>query len=372
MKHNYFFDTIKFNHKYPLLASIGKQVVFWIIAFNLLFFIVHHHTISIFSVLGSSFEAKVTPLILFVILMGLFFGVALGLLDYGMKKTYNKNHPLGVSILVGGVLYFILVMGLVYLTRSITQFLSDELFLDQALEGLFSDANWRHFNYILMGYTFFMTLVISFIGQMNQKFGPGYLLPILFGRFRYPREEERIFMFLDLASSTKLAEQLGHIKYSALIQDCFLDINIVVRKHNADIYQYVGDEVVVSWPSEALQNYACTEFFFAVQKRLVRRKLHYTQTYGVLPSFKAGLHMGIVTMVEVGDVKRDIAYHGDTLNVAARLEELCNETQQPILVSAAVKERLKLDQKYTTISIGHRKLSGREVPVEIFGLAPHN
>jgi adenylate cyclase len=77
-------------------------------------------------------------------------------------------------------------------------------------------------------------------------------------------------------------------------------------------------------------------------------------------------------MVEVGDVKRDIAYHGDTLNVAARLEELCNETQQPILVSAAVKERLKLDQKYTTISIGHRKLSGREVPVEIFGLAPHN
>ena len=372
MKHNYFFDTLKFNHKYPLLASIGKQVLFWIIAFNLLFFIVHHHTLSILSFLGHSFEARLLPLILFVVFIGLFFGVALGLFDYVMRRIYHKNHPLGVNILVGSVLYFIVVMGLVYLTRSTAQFLSDGLFLDQALKGLFSDANWKHFNYILMGYTFFMTLVISFIGQMNQKFGPGYLLPILFGRFRYPREEERIFMFLDLASSTKLAEQLEHIKYSALIQDCFIDINKVVRKYNADIYQYVGDEVVVSWPAEDLQNYACTEFFFAVQERLGRRKQYYLQTYGVLPSFKAGLHMGIVTMVEVGDVKRDIAYHGDTLNVAARLEGLCKETQQPILVSAVVKERLKLDEKYTTISLGHRKLSGREIPVEIFGLAPRN
>lgn len=49
------------------------------------------------------------------------------------------------------------------------------------------------------------------------------------GRFCTPTAEERNFMFLDLQASTTLAEQLGHIKYSMLIQDCFNDLGVVVE-----------------------------------------------------------------------------------------------------------------------------------------------
>src|SRR5690606_26360289 len=129
-------------------------------------------------------------------------------------------------------------------------------------------------------------------------------------------------------------------------------------------------QVVVSWTRDGLEKYACTEFFFAVQERLQKRNIYYMENYGLLPSFKAGLHMGVVTMVEVGEVKRDIAYHGDTLNVAARLEGLCNETQQPILVSKTVMEAGNLEDKYLITSLGSRKLQGRETPVEIFSIAP--
>jgi adenylate cyclase len=83
-----------------------------------------------------------------------------------------------------------------------------------------------------------MTMVLYFIIQVNKKYGPGILLPLLLGKYRTPIEEERIFMFMDLRASTTLAEKLGHLKYSAFIRDSFMDINHVVSSFNAEIYQY--------------------------------------------------------------------------------------------------------------------------------------
>ena len=77
----------------------------------------------------------------------------------------------------------------------------------------------------------------------------------------------------------------------------------------------------------------CVRFYFACQQQLQRKATYYQSTYGVLPHFKAGIQSGKVTAVEIGDVKRDIAYHGDTLNTAARIQSLCNQYQKPVLVS---------------------------------------
>lgn len=70
-------------------------------------------------------------------------------------------------------------------------------------------------------------------------------------------------MFLALKSSATIAETLGHHKYSQLIQDCFYDINDVVPKYDAEIYQYLVDEVVLSWPhKKGLANKNCVALFF--------------------------------------------------------------------------------------------------------------
>lgn len=94
-----------------------------------------------------------------------------------------------------------------------------------------------------------MSLIINFINQVNKKYGPGVLLPLPLGRYRTPREETRIFMFMDLKSSTATAEKLGHLRYSSFIRDCFSDINEVLFPFRAQVYQYVGDEIVVTWPT---------------------------------------------------------------------------------------------------------------------------
>ncbi|MCP4713222.1 MAG: hypothetical protein GY869_31715, partial [Planctomycetes bacterium] len=93
-----------------------------------------------------------------------------------------------------------------------------------------------------------VVMAALFILQVSDKFGQGVLVNFLLGKYHQPKEEERIFMFLDLKSSTTYAEKLGHLRYSRLIQDCFFDITEVILRHDAVIYQYVGDEVILSWP----------------------------------------------------------------------------------------------------------------------------
>lgn len=107
---------------------------------------------------------------------------------------------------------------------------------------------------------------------------------------------------------------MGHKQYSNLIRDCFLDINHVSVKYNAEIYQYVGDETVLSWLMNDHSNPENSiNFYFATKDNFLTRKDYYLKEYGIMPEFRAGLHQGVVTCVEAGDIKREIAYHGDPL-----------------------------------------------------------
>ena len=214
-----------------------------------------------------------------------------------------------------------------------------------------------------------MTLVITFITQVNKKYGPGVLVPLLMGKYRQPQEEERIFMFMDLQSSTTIAEQLGHLRYSSFIRDSFMDINQVINNYKAEIYQYVGDEIVLSWRmAEGLTELSCIRFYFACGEQFAQRSAYYNEQYGRVPFFKAGLHGGKITAVEIGEIKRDIAYHGDTINTAARIQSLCNTYQKSLLVSKGFTDYDGFNQQFTSASLGMVTLKGRQEPVELMSV----
>jgi adenylate cyclase len=205
--------------------------------------------------------------------------------------------------------------------------------------------------------------------EVNKKFGPGILLPLLLGKYRHPKEEERIFMFMDLKSSTTIAEQLGHFKYSAFIRDAFMDINFILSPYDAEVYQYVGDEIVVCWKTEeGLKNLACVNFFFACEKEFSKRSEYYKSKYGMTPEFKASLHVGKVTVVEIGEIKRDLAYHGDTINTAARIQSMCNEYKKKLLVSDLFAEVSLLNKNFNTQKLGSILLKGKTIPVGILSV----
>jgi adenylate cyclase len=220
-----------------------------------------------------------------------------------------------------------------------------------------NDMAWRHTAHLLLLYYFFMTLIINFINQVNKKYGPGVVLPLLFGKYRKPQEEKRIFLFMDLKSSTTIAEKLGHLKYSSFIRDCFFDINAMLFRFQAQVYQYAGDEIIVTWPeSEGLKDRNCIRFYFACKQQFLNRQEYYISNYGLLPEFKAGVHSGMVTAVEIGEIKRDIAYHGDTLNIASRIQGVCNEYKKSFLASESLVQKLGEEQKDNRQNIRYQPL----------------
>jgi adenylate cyclase len=110
------------------------------------------------------------------------------------------------------------------------------------------------------------------------------------------------------------------------------------------------------------------DFFFACELMFQKRKQYYMQYYDTMPSFKAGVHLGKVTAVEIGEIKRDIAYHGDTLNTAARILSLCNTYQKNILISEAVLEYVSSNHLYRIERLGKITLRGKMQEVEIAGI----
>ncbi|MDX1699841.1 MAG: adenylate/guanylate cyclase domain-containing protein [Melioribacteraceae bacterium] len=366
---NYTTRARAFALKHPKLSFILIQVNFWTAAFLLLITILHLNKLATLSSLSVDENFPFVFMIIYAVVAGLLYGVTLGFVDVAIEKYHNRNLSLGRIMFMQGITYYVLIIILMLFSRYVIWDLLLVQYLPPNLSMTLDHDVWRYYYWIVLIYTFAMAMVISFINQMNKKFGPGVLLPMLFGKYRNPQEEQRIFMFMDLKSSTSHAEKLGHLKYSALIRDSFIDINKVLVKHRAEVYQYVGDEIVVSWPqSNDLDGTTCVEFYFACQEQFDKRSEYYLEKYGIVPKFKAGLHQGIVTTVEVGDVKRDLAYHGDTINTTSRIQEKCNEYESDILVSETFWEKVKAPIKYQKNFVGEVLLKGKETPVRLFSV----
>ena len=221
--------------------------------------------------------------------------------------------------------------------------------------------------------TLIATLGISFIStfvlMLRRMLGQNALLNFFTGRYHKPVEEERIFMFLDLSSSTQIAEKIGHLKFHVFLNEFFYDITDAILAAEGEIYKYVGDEVIVSWRvMDGIKNNRCIQSFFEIQKSIREKKDKYLDKFGYIPHCRAGIHCGPVIVGEMGDYKREIAFLGDTVNTTARIQEACKEYRSDLLVSSGFLEKLSLASDYKVKRIGEIRLKGKEILVELFGI----
>ena len=223
------------------------------------------------------------------------------------------------------------------------------------------------------GYIFWLLVVLGtlIILLVNDKYGPGIFVDFLLGKYFHPKREERIFMFIDLKSSTTIAEKLGEQRYFNFLRDVYKHATSSILDSKGEIYQYVGDEIVISWKMhEGVDNSNCLNCFFDIQEALLLKEAHYRETYdGIVPEFKAGLHYGYVMAGEIGVVKRDIAFSGDVLNTAARIQQKCNELGVKILLSNYLLDKLNLQPDiFEPKKIGDMELRGKEQKVMLYTL----
>jgi len=295
----------------------------------------------------------------------------LGSLEVLVLGKLLRKKPLGVSILIKTSVYLVFIL---FFTSMSTLY----LYGAEISRPMFSREVLYHYVNTFLNVRVVMMIVYwgiacmlaLFFLQINEKFGQGVLINFLLGRYHRPKEDKRIFMFMDLKSSTKYAEKLGHIRYSGFIQDCFFDLTDIVLSHGAKIYQYVGDEVVLSWDiDKGIDHQNCLRTFFAYDNLLRNRRSYYESKYGVVPEFKAGLNLGPVTVAEVGEIKKELAYHGDVLNTAARIQGRCNDYNRKLLVSEELKACFNDQTHYGFEFLGDVILKGKENPVNIYAVS---
>jgi adenylate cyclase len=213
--------------------------------------------------------------------------------------------------------------------------------------------------------------VTQLLLQISSKFGYGALGGILCGKYNTPKEEKRIFMFLDLNSSTSIAEQLGDEKYHELLKDFFADITHPILNNKGEIYQYVGDEVVIAWKQEeGAENSQCIRCFYDIKHHIESNQAKYLRQYGLIPTFKAGIHCGKVVAGEVGILKRDITYSGNVLNTTSRILGMCHTFNTDLIASPDLVAELGLSKHFAAHPLGAVKLKGKEKELVLSTLKP--
>jgi adenylate cyclase len=217
--------------------------------------------------------------------------------------------------------------------------------------------------------SFGAALLVNFVGQVNGLLGRGVLVGLVLGRYHRPREEVRVFLLVDLRESTQIAEHLGNLRYHAFVGRFIADVTTSVARHRGEVHRYVGDEVILTWTAEdGLRKEGCVAAVFAIADALERARPQYESDFGIAPGFWAGLHVGPVVTGEIGTIKHEIAYLGDTLNVAARIEEACKDLDHQILASSDVISAVDLPSGIAAESLGGVELRGVAEPVELFAI----
>jgi adenylate cyclase len=217
--------------------------------------------------------------------------------------------------------------------------------------------------------SFFAALLFNFVGQVNRLLGRRVLVRLILGRYHRPREEVRVFLLIDLRGSTQIAERLGNLRYHSFLRRFISDVTASVMRNRGEVHRYVGDEVILTWAAEeGLRDARCVEAVFAISDTLETARTGYEADFAVVPSFWAGLHLGTVVAGEIGTIKQEIAFLGDTLNTAARIQEMSKELRRPFLASAEVVSALDLPGDIAAESLGPIELRGVQDSVELFAV----
>jgi adenylate cyclase len=310
-----------------------------------------------------SFASAILLRSFLVFIMSLIIGY---LLVFKLRKLF-RHRSLGFNFFFRSLILFVAAYIVNYIIHAANIIIILRLNVMEAFQRYGEDAfhpQWLTQKIISWMILFILTQLII---EVNEKYAPGVFKDILLGKYIQPKIENRIVMFMDLKDSTPIAEKLGHQQYFKFIREFIYQISNALIEHGGGIYQYVGDEVVVSWIFSKKNTRNCMDALIEARKNLQKRGEHFRRHYGIIPEFRVGIHMGDVTVGEIGVIKKDIAMSGDTMNTTARIRSACSELNQKYIVSKDFKENVDL-KDWQTESLGIIDLKGKNHGIELFSL----
>ncbi len=298
-------------------------------------------------------------------------GIFIGYLEMFLFERLFFRSGFGLKVLAKGLIYVLgTILNLIVLSWTVATFKYDKPFYDPQVIGDVGDFVYDFVFLSVLIYASSGLVLVVFIKEVSNSLGKGTLVNFLLGTYHNPRMEERIFMFVDMKSSTTIAEQLGHVRYFELLNDCFSDMTDSILDYKGEIYQYVGDEVIITWPlAKGVKDSQYLECIFDIKRLFQDRRDYYRENYDVVPDFKAGIHFGEVTAGEMGVVRKEVMFSGDVLNTTARLRDLCKTYDTDIIISEKLLGKVVNPDQYEIKDLGENEVRGRQERIKIAGVS---
>lgn len=300
---------------------------------------------------------------LIVFLMSIFMGY---LLVFVLRQLF-RNFYLWVALLCKSMILVAAAFCINLLLYAVNSISLLGRPIGNSLRRFYQEIQDIHQLMQMLAYWMVLIVVTQLIIEINEKYSPGVFMDILLGKYVKPKIENRIVMFIDLKDSTPMAEKLGHNKYFYFIREFIFHVSNALIEYDGRIYQYVGDEIVVSWRFNRTNMRHCIKSLVAARQNLNRNGTHFRRHYGSVPEFRVGIHVGDVTVGEIGVIKKDIAMSGDTMNTTARIRSACSELNQNFIVSKEFIDNIYLEN-WQSESLGVVELKGKANGLELFCL----
>ncbi|CAN7647343.1 adenylate/guanylate cyclase domain-containing protein [Phyllobacterium sp. LjRoot231] len=215
-----------------------------------------------------------------------------------------------------------------------------------------------------------VSAILSFVARVRELLGRDIFSSLLIGRYRKPIEEERVFLFIDLAGSTSFAEEFGDLRAQQLLSALFTTFAQPVRRRNGTIDDYVGDAAIITWPmARGIKNANCVHCVFDILDAIEANSEKWIRKFGQVPRLRAALHGGTIITAEIGVDHHKITYFGDTVNTTARLESLCRTLDAPVLISSDLAKHMDFTGILRAEYLGMHAVRGRGQSLGVMALS---
>src|SRR6202140_155017 len=291
---------------------------------------------------------------------GLIMSLVLGCVELfvleGPMRAWLSDHSFAANLAIRSAIYAAIIVVIQWLR------------LGEAIAGLPLEMSSKTF-WLGLIYSAVLSSVINLALGITNIIAPRTFLNFATGRYHTPVEETRFVLFVDIAGSTGLAERLGGIAIHRLLDRTFRLLTLAVVDYRGEVLNYVGDEVIVTWPERkgAIECRPLT-CFVAMRDELSRAASQLEREFGVVPRIRGSLHFGPVIVGEIGDIKRAIVFNGDVMNTAARIEELSRNVDGGFLASRAAMQRFNSTPPFAVRDLGRLAIRGRADGIDVVGI----
>lgn len=309
------------------------------------------------------------PVLIFANLVNLLVGLLVGTLEVVFLEKKFTNFRFIKKFFFKFAIYLSLFFILIVLFYPIASKIETGI-------SIIEIETWLKLGRFLTSVSFFITMfqlsvklfVCLIYSAISENLGHHVLINLFTGKYHKPMVEKRIFMFLDMKSSTTIAEALGHVKYFNLLQAYYNIMSDSIINSYGEVYQYIGDEIVISWTTEkGIENTNCIRCFFDIRDNLLANQNRLMTQFGFEIGFKAGIHLGDVTTGKIGALKKEIVFSGDVLNTTSRIQNQCNKLESDLIISDALKKLLPKNEFYFE-NKGEISLKGRNKKEALFSV----